>query len=443
MDINELSGVILTKESNEYKEMRSGFNKSIIVEDCIINICFNDDDVINAIKFVQKHNLSFRVRNGRHDFEGNSYSQCQVIIDISNINYIDVDYKHGTARLGGGILSGKMYHELAKKDFTIPSGTCADVGFCGLATVGGVGYASRIFGLSCDNLKEVELINFKGDKIIANEKHNSDLLWALKGGLAANFGIITAFTFKISPVSKASVFRIDWHVKDAKKVIYYWQEFAPYAHKALSSNLGFRKLNGETIFCCEGQFLGDIINLNALLEELLKVATPISVEMKYLTYDEVINRWANNCGGASHFKSSGSFIYNKLTLKEIDHLCDCIINAPKGVSQFYEFISLGGAIQDFDYDKSAFVHRDALFLIQLKSIWDCEEDKQKNIDWINNTKMYLDTIGKGTYRGFTDFNIKNWQEQYYGDNYKKLQEVKLKYDPNNFFNFPHSIEGKS
>jgi len=56
--------------------------------------------------------------------------------------------------MGGGILSGKMYLELAKEGFTIPSGTCADVGFCGLATVGGVGYASRILGLSCDNLLE-------------------------------------------------------------------------------------------------------------------------------------------------------------------------------------------------------------------------------------------------------------------------------------------------
>jgi len=76
--------------------------------------------------------------------------------------------------------------------------------------------------------------------------------------------------------------------------------------------------------------------------------------MKYLTYDQVINRWAGNCGGASHFKSSGSFIYNKLSHGEIDYLCDDLINAPRGVAQFYEFISLGGAIQDVDYEKSSF-----------------------------------------------------------------------------------------
>ncbi|MED3088063.1 BBE domain-containing protein [Bacillus toyonensis] len=35
--------------------------------------------------------------------------------------------------------------------------------------------------------------------------------------------------------------------------------------------------------------------------------------------------------------------------------------------------------------------------------------------------------------------MKDWSDLYYGENFKRLTQVKAKYDPEDIFNFPQSI----
>lgn len=105
-----------------------------------------------------------------------------------------------------------------------------------------------------------------------------------------------------------------------------------------------------------------------------------------------------------------------------------------------ELISLGGKIKAVDAEDTAYVHRQALYLIRINASWENPIDEYEAVCWVNETKAYLDQVGQGTYRGFTDFDLDNWQEQYYGSNYSRLMAVKQKYDPNNVFQFPQSIE---
>ena len=43
------------------------------------------------------------------------------------------------------------------------------------------------------------------------------------------------------------------------------------------------------------------------------------------------------------------------------------------------------------------------------------------------------------YQNYIDKNLTHWQQAYYGSNYKRLQQVRKKYDPHHFFNFPQAI----
>ena len=62
---------------------------------------------------------------------------------------------------------------------------------------------ARKYGLACDRLLEVEVVNYQGQVLIANQSHNADLLWASQGGGGGNFGIATRDTLSVSAVTTA------------------------------------------------------------------------------------------------------------------------------------------------------------------------------------------------------------------------------------------------
>lgn len=436
-----ITGGVVRKDNPLYLEASSDFNLAFKKFPSIIVFCYSDDDVKNALKYAISKEISFRIRSGRHDYETNSNVNKGMVIDISNINYTFIDEINNTAKLGGGITSGKMYSDLVNKGYTIPSGTCPDVGFCALTSNGGVGFASRLLGLSCDNLLEIELINYEGEKIVANEHCNDDLFWAVRGGLASNFGVVISLTYKITPVCTVSTYVIFWDSKFFVDVLDTWQNLAPHADVRLTASVNYQKeFSGNITLSSRGQFFGDKEELERIIQPLINAAPTESIEIETISYAEALEKWSSSCTGPRKFKGTGSFIFEPLSKSILKDLEEKLINAPKNSNQFYEFIGLNGNVSKIKPNETAFVHRDSLYLIEVESIWDLELNRKDNIDWVNNVKALLDTVGIGTYRGFTDFDIINWQEQYYGGNYPRLRKVKTEYDPLNIFKFPQSIE---
>ncbi|KAK0532889.1 hypothetical protein OC835_003182 [Tilletia horrida] len=72
-------------------------------------------------------------------------------------------------------------------------------------TTGGFGYISRAYGLSLDNLVEVELVLADGRVVVLNEgskkrsKEEADLWWAVRGA-APCFGVVTRIVAKAYPI---------------------------------------------------------------------------------------------------------------------------------------------------------------------------------------------------------------------------------------------------
>ncbi len=149
-------------------------NLSIPKLPCIIVFCQNNKDVCNALKWARERHIPFRLRSGRHSYENFSLLNRGLIIDVSEMHRITVNTEKLTATIEAGANLGTVYKELWNYGVTIPAGTSASVGIVGLALGGGIGMLSRLFGLTCDQLMEVEMVQacgkFGAKLIRANEQ---------------------------------------------------------------------------------------------------------------------------------------------------------------------------------------------------------------------------------------------------------------------------------
>lgn len=109
---------------------------------------------------------------------GNVKSQSAVSVDAGAI-WMDVYNKVTTE--GGRYVQG---------------GGCTTVGVAGLIQSGGFGSFSKRYGLAAAGLLEAEVVTADGEVLVVNEYSHPDLFWALKGGGGGSFGIVTRLTLK-------------------------------------------------------------------------------------------------------------------------------------------------------------------------------------------------------------------------------------------------------
>jgi hypothetical protein len=110
---------------------------------------------------------------------------------------------------------------------------------------------------------------------------------------------------------------------------------------------------------------------------------------------------------------------------------------PKGT---FRIGLLGGKISAVKPDETAFAYRNSSFSVMLNSQWENEDQELEFLTWITNFYNELAKYFPGhVYVNSPDLAIPNYLAQYYGQNLKRLIEVKKIYDPENTFRYPQSI----
>nr|MBP6731926.1 FAD-dependent oxidoreductase [Chitinophagales bacterium] len=185
--------VYIKRGEEQYDTLRQGFNKRIEKYPSVIAVCKNTNGVVEAVKYARKHRMKVAVKSGGHSIEGFCVNDGGLVIHLGLMNKLewlnDIDVK-----LQPACRLSEIYDALLPKARLIPAGSCGSVGIGGLALGGGYGFFSRTYGLACDSLKEVTLVDGYGN--IHSSKQDAELLWACKGGGNGNFGIVTEMVFE-------------------------------------------------------------------------------------------------------------------------------------------------------------------------------------------------------------------------------------------------------
>ncbi|MEP6641742.1 MAG: FAD-dependent oxidoreductase, partial [Gaiellales bacterium] len=161
-----------------------------------------EHDVAACVRFAAQSPLPFAVRSGGHSYAGYSTNQG-LVCDVRRLNTIRIAADGRSVTVGAGVLAIDLVTTLAAHGLAVPTGSCPTVGVAGLALGGGVGFAARTMGATCDNVLGVRIVTANGVAVTADATTNPDLYWACSGGGGGNFGVVTALTFATHPVGAA------------------------------------------------------------------------------------------------------------------------------------------------------------------------------------------------------------------------------------------------
>lgn len=165
----------------------------------VLVFAIDNKDVQKAVKCAVKSKIDIVPQSGGHSYEkyGLGGRDNVIVLDLTFVNGITINSETKTAKIGAGNRLGNVYNQLNQAGFFIPAGLCPSVGIGGHALGGGFGYYSRKYGLACDNIISMEMVNVTGDILQVDSIKNFDLYFALRGAGGGSYGIVTYFVFRI------------------------------------------------------------------------------------------------------------------------------------------------------------------------------------------------------------------------------------------------------
>lgn len=432
------SGVVYIKKGEaRYDELRQGFNKRIDKYPAIIALCSNTEQVAEAVQYAKANNLPVAVKSGGHCLEGFSCNNDGMVINLSQLNSIEW-LADDEVKFGPACRLAQVHNELLPKGRIIPAGSCGSVGIGGLTLGGGYGMFSRDYGLTCDSLLEVTMVDGYG--MVRNSKDDADLLWACRGGGSGNFGVITEMKFKTQQAPATLVahrfraYKVD--AARAAAITDKWMEIGANLPAGCFSAL---VLNGKTLLILLTCFnpasdLSEIISRFTAITDKPSLGKhrELSSALKVFYGEQNPVYFKNSCGGM--YRNFGEVI------PFIESVYDVIINNP---GMIYSIGTLGGAIGKKEFEAvSAYPHRQFTFLGELQAYW---EDPAREAHYTTQSRKVIDILEanrvEAEYRNYPSLDFINWQEKYFGaNNYSRLQQIKKKYDPDNLFRYEQSVE---
>lgn len=436
---DSLKGKLWLDGSPEYNEARTLLEPSFDKHPAFVVQPANAGDVSSAVRFANDHKLLTAVKCGGHSASGKSSCDGGMQIDLSRLRGVYVDPIAKTIRVAGGSLLGEMDHAAMAHGLVTTAGTVSHTGVGGLVLGGGFGRLARRFGLSIDNVLEMDVVTADGTLHRASPDHNPDLYWALRGG-GGNFGVVTSFLFRLHPMQReVHAGSLIYPFAEAKQVASAFGEYAETAPDALHTNIFIGSPPGGQPMAVVGmEWSGDADKLDALVAPMLKAGTVMQNTIKPIDYVAL-----QRSGDSDDIRANGSYMKTGFIGTFTPELAaDMIDNYELSDSRAHWIGTqqAGGAIARVADDATAFAHRDAHHNLLSFVSWKFGEDGTEHKQYIKDHWAAVESHTHGFYSNDVYSESQEEINQNYRGNFPRLLKIKEQYDPNNLFRLNANIK---
>lgn len=444
----QVRGDVITAEDERYESARKVMNGMIDKRPEVIVRPVNAGDVISAVNFAREAHLDIAVRGGGHSVPGFGTVDRGVVIDLSRMRGVRVDPEKRTARAEGGATWGDLNAAAHAFGLATTGGIISTTGVAGLTLGGGIGYLARGFGLSCDNLMSADVVTADGKLRIASANENEDLYWAIRGG-SGNFGVVTSFEFKLHPVKDIYGGPMFFELKYAGDILRFYREYIATAPEQMGGFPAFQiapplpfipeKRHGDTFALLVACWAGPVSEGERALKPFHDVAPVVAEMVGPMPYPALNSAFdALYPPGLQHYWKA-NFV-KELTDEAINAHIEHGTKVPAMTSTMHIY-PINGACQRVAPDETAFAYRDANFATVIAGMWPDPAQNTANIKWVRD--YYDATAPHSESGGYINFMAEDDQgriKDNYKGNYKRLVDVKRKYDGDNLFHVNQNIK---
>ena len=395
-------------------------------------------DVGRAVAYACRNELEIAVRSGGHSIAGHSTGDGVLVIDTRELRGLHVDLAQGIVWAGAGLTAGDVTEALSEHGMAVPFGDTGSVGLGGITLGGGIGYLARKYGLTVDSLVAAEIVTADGQIRMASATEHPDLFWAIRGG-GGNFGIVTRFCYRLSPVGQevlgGAIFMPG--TRDVIRSLVPIATSAPDELTVIAELMAAPPLpfvpeehHGKPTLILLFVYAGDPEDGREAIAPFRQVATPYAEVVQPMPYAGIYEfaREAETPGPST----SRSLFLQTLDDESVDAVVDAFAVAPEGT--MVQMRAFGGAMSRVPADATAFAHRSAVAQVTIINGFVDPDTTEATTAWNRALFAALEPKATGVYVNFLeDEGDARVREAYPNGTYERLAAVKRRYDHYNVF----------
>lgn len=442
----QLRGTVLLPGDADYDEARKAWNLSFQHHPALIVRAKTANDIAAAVRFAREAELPVAVQATGHGVA--RPADGALLIITSDMNGVEVDAETRTAWVEAGVLWGKVLEKAQAVGLAPLLGSSPDVGAVGYTLGGGMGWLARRYGLAADSVQYFEVVTADGEIVHASDTENPDLFWGLRGG-GGSLGIVTGMAITLYPVTTIYGGSLIYPAEQAKALYTFFRQWIANMPDEMTSSIGLMNLpplpqipeflRGRSVVMVRAAYAGDPEAGAALIQQWLDFMPPIANMFRPMPFSEV-GSISDDPSDPTPGLSVGVWM-RELTDEAIDTIIQYGMAAHGSPLVFTEIRHAGGAIAKVNSSATAYSNRESALLLQMLAMTPTPEAFEGARQFQGQFQRAMQPVlTGGVYLNFLEGDEKQarTQDAYTPEKYRRLQEIKAKYDPDNLFS--HSFD---
>jgi FAD/FMN-containing dehydrogenase len=442
----QLAGSLLLPGSADYEETRRGWNLSFDHRPAAILMPQTAQDIALGVYYAHEAGLGVAVQLTGHGTQ--QPADDSLLIVTRAMNAVHVDPAARTARIEPGAIWQHVLDQATPHGLAPLLGTSPHVGVVGYTLGGGLSWLGRRYGFAADSVRWIELIGADGQLRRASPTEHSELFWGLRGG-GGNFGVVTAMEFSLYPVATLYGGSLTYPGELAGQALRFFRDWTRRLPDEITSSCTILKypalpqlpehLRGQVVVVIHAACVGNAAQGTALIQPWLDWRAPIENAMREMPFAQIETISNDPVEPRAAYVSSEMF--DTLSDVAIDTIASYTARSTSPLF-FSELRHLGGAITRGDPGSSAVGNRDAQFYLRIAGPTPTAQARAATMAYIEQYKEELGPHRRGSvYLNFMmgDEARQRAQDAFPAESYRRLRELKARYDPENIFRYSYQL----
>ena len=439
----EFDGRVIAPDDVGYDEARTVVAGGIDRRPAVIIRPADAAEVARVVSLARESGLELAVRSGGHSGAGHGVSEGGIVLDLANMRNLDVDVDGRTAWAQTGLTAGEYTAAVGAHGLATGFGDTGSVGIGGITLGGGVGFLSRKYGLTIDNLLAAEVVTADGEIVRVDADTYPDLFWAIRGG-GGNFGVVTRFQFRLHQVDTvvggmlmlpATPEVIAGFVAEAEAAP---EELTTIVNVMPAPPMPFvpADYHGRLVIMALMAYAGDPGPGERVMAPFRALATPVVDMVRPMPYPEIFAPEEEGYHPVAAVRTLFvDTIDEQAAATIVDHL-----QASDAMMRVAQLRVLGGAVARVPVDATAFAHRRSPMMVTLAAIYEDPDQAATHHRWVTDFAAALHQGDTGAYVGFIgDEGEARVRDAYPEPTWQRLAAIKRRYDPANLFRLNQNV----